>query len=193
MRLASSKRACTVDRVSNSRRGLFAVALCALLAALSACDGNNKKSDADRANDQALASASAMVEAIMAPPSTALVDAAGGDPLASDAREAFEKKWSCPTDRVDLKLRADIDATQYHLAAPKKPTDEVKNDPARLAKWTADQDAELAQRRASYADHRFFELKGCGHTELDDCRPHHAHGAVYPNWADCSEVTQPKP
>ncbi|HEY8074722.1 MAG TPA: hypothetical protein VIF62_11440 [Labilithrix sp.] len=51
-----------------------------------------------------------------------------------------------------------------------------------------------AKRRAdvdpatSAGGHELFDLEGCNHTLLLDCRPHHANGAVYPDWADCSDV-----
>lgn len=32
----------------------------------------------------------------------------------------------------------------------------------------------------------------CGHTQIFDCRPHHTNGAIYPEWANCSEVKAPK-
>jgi hypothetical protein len=156
------------------------------LAALVACESRGK-SDADRARDEAAASASAKIAA-----QTSVVDAAPQeDPLAQDVRETFEKKWSCPAERVDLVLRTGVDFMQYHPFRSKKPTDEVKNDPARLAKWNDDQAADLAQHRRFLVERRLFEVRGCGHVEFQDCRPHHSKGAVYPNVADCGEVTAP--
>ena len=45
------------------------------------------------------------------------------------------------------------------------------------------------QRREAmdHDDHHVFELTGCNHTQILDCRAHHANGAVYPEWADCTE------
>jgi len=49
--------------------------------------------------------------------------------------------------------------------------------------------ADLASDRAEYTT---FEVDGCDHTQILACRPHHAHGAVYPEWPDCEETAPPK-
>jgi hypothetical protein len=108
------------------------------------------------------------------------------DAMAKGAREQFETKFSCPTDRVELKRRSDLEAAQPTASAT--PPDEVKADPGRYEKWKADQEKSRLLARASASDHQKFEVTGCGHTQVVDCRPHHAHGAVYPDWADCYEI-----
>jgi hypothetical protein len=64
----------------------------------------------------------------------------------------------------------------------------VKNDPERFAKWTADQDARKSNLRAMYSRNMLFEVAGCGHKQIVGCHPHTKGSAVYPDWADCSEV-----
>jgi hypothetical protein len=151
---------------------------------LLACKDNDTQSKVNNAIASAMAAASGR------PP---LRDAGpGGDPMVVGARERFEKSWSCPEDRVVAKVRTDLDPLQFHPAKVKTPPEEVRDDPARYAKWNADQEAERQTQRAAYAGHKLVELDGCGHTEIQDCRPHHAHGAVYPDWADCEVLKPPK-
>ena len=114
------------------------------------------------------------------------------DPAVAAVAENFEQTFSCPADRAQVKRRPDLDPVQFHLPMTTRPPAEVRNDPGRLAKWQADQDQELQRRRASYSQYVIVEATGCGHTQLQECRAHHAHGAVYPNVADCSTVTLPK-
>jgi hypothetical protein len=107
------------------------------------------------------------------------------DFMPSSASEQFGTQFSCPKDRVEAKRRPDLDPSN---AVPvTQPPDEVKSDPGRLAKWNADQD----KRRSLKSDQQVFEVTGCGHTQLLNCRPHHAHGAVY-DYADCAEIKPSK-
>lgn len=151
---------------------------------LLACKDDDTQSKVDRAVASAMAAASGR-----SPPRDA---GPGGDPMVAGAREGFEKSWSCPEDRVVTKVRTDLDPLQFQPSKVKAPPDEVRNDPARYAKWNADQETERQTQRAAYADHKLVQLDGCGHTEIQDCRPHHAHGAVYPGWADCEVLKLPK-
>jgi hypothetical protein len=111
------------------------------------------------------------------------------DPMSAGAKEDFAKKYSCPDDRVTTKIRTDIDPRQALASASElkvaTPPDEVKDDPGRLARWQADQDAERESRRRSYSSNTMIEVTGCGHSQIVACRPHHQGSATYPDWADC--------
>jgi len=107
------------------------------------------------------------------------------------ALEQFETKYSCPAPRVTAKRRSDLDPVHAKLAQLPAPPVEVKNDPGRYDKWKADREQEQERLMNEYAEHEVFELVGCDHTQILDCRPHHANGAVYPNWGDCKEIKKP--
>jgi hypothetical protein len=98
--------------------------------------------------------------------------------LSSGAREDFAARYSCPEDRVEVKPRADIPPAQA-LARPGEvapsPSDEVKRDPARLAKWQKDQADRREARLSTYIGYEVLEATGCGHTELLVC--HHPGGS----------------
>jgi hypothetical protein len=152
---------------------LFLSAPCALFA----CKGSEETSPSLDPGASAFASAMASAMAKATP---------SGDGLQADARDQFEKKFSCPTDRVTIKTRSGVDAVppMRQKVAPA----EVQNDPGRLEKWKSDQAKELEEHRAAASDHVVYEISGCDHHQLVNCRPRHAHGAVYPNSADCSEM-----
>lgn len=146
------------------------------LLALVACDKHSSKAEPPPEPDIA-----AMVDAALA--------AAVGDPdaMLEGAREQFGKQFSCPDDRIRAKRRTDLEIATTATSAT--PPDEVKADPERLAKWQADHAMEQAASSKRASERQRFELDGCGHSELLDCRPHHGpNGAVYPNWADCHEM-----
>jgi hypothetical protein len=154
------------------------LALAAIVLVVPACKKEEKKPEPD--------SISAMVASIIA-------DAGGGgtnpDAMAKGARDQFGEKFSCPSDRVEAKRRTDLEGASASTA---QPPDEVKNDPGRYEKWKADQEKDQARRDRTASEHQKFEINGCGHTQLVDCRPHHGpNGAVYPNSADCNEIKDP--
>ena len=98
--------------------------------------------------------------------------------LSSGAREDFAARYSCPEDRVDVKPRADIQPAQA-LARPGEiapaPSDEVKRDPARLAKWQKDQADRREAKLSTYIGYEVLEATGCGHAEILVC--HHPGGS----------------
>ncbi len=119
----------------------------------------------------------------------AIVDAAPPDPMKAGAGNTFERRYSCPDDRVTVVARPDIDPMQV-LASdadlkPATPPADVKSDAARYAKWKADQDADRERLHAMYARNTMFEVNGCGRMEIFACQPHRNGDVVYPDWADC--------
>jgi hypothetical protein len=119
-----------------------------------------------------------------------VVDAApAADPMKTEAGGTFERRYSCPDDRVTVVPRPDIDPMQA-LASDRElksatPPAALKNDPAGYAKWKQDQDAERERLHATYGQNTMFEVDGCGHMEIFACRPHRNGDAVYPDWAEC--------
>jgi hypothetical protein len=99
---------------------------------------------------------------------------AAESPLAKPVGTDLGKKYSCPDDRVAVKTRSDVDPMQAlgkgASAALGTPSDEIKADPERYAKWKADREADMASSRARYAEYTVFEVTGCGHTEMLTCR-----------------------
>lgn len=88
------------------------------------------------------------------------------------ALEKFATKYSCPEDQVTVKPRPDLDAADILMPDfSKEPSDEVKNDPARLAKFEADQEASRESWRRGYGGYDMFEVTGCGHEAIMGC--HH--------------------
>lgn len=98
--------------------------------------------------------------------------------MSTDAKEQFAKTHSCPEDRVTIKERSDI--TPAALLAPpgdEKPSDEVKNDPGRLAKWQADRKEQRDKTESGYNRHyTIFEASGCGTSLLMACTHGEQHG-----------------
>jgi hypothetical protein len=119
------------------------------------------------------------------------------NPLAKEIRQDFAKKFSCPEDRVEVKVRADIDPVK--ALAPNKefpmgtPPDEVKADPGRYEKWKADRQQQLEIERYRYTQNTMFEVTGCQHTQILGCHAHRNGNKTYPNWPDCTEVTPAQP
>jgi hypothetical protein len=157
-------------------RSIVAVALVVV-----GCNSKPSSSDTPPPMPTDIASAIASAMAMTAPSAAS---------LEGDVRDQFGKKFSCPNDRITIATR---DAGIDDIAGkPATPPDEVQKDPERLKKWNDDRARDLAERSASAATHFLFEVSGCGHTLLENCRAHHANGAVYPNAADCNDVAPPK-
>lgn len=107
------------------------------------------------------------------------------------AREEFGRAHSCPTDRVEMKKRSDVRWSTVSWSPPKEtPAPEVQADPARLAKWKADQEATYAPLVKSLDAHDVFEAHGCGHDSFVGCiRPARSNG---PNRVSCEVVAMKK-
>jgi hypothetical protein len=143
------------------------------------------------------------------PPDTAAADAAVTvdaspqvDPAEVVLRADFGKKYSCPDDRVAVKTRPDIDAEEamapdgdHEDRSLGTPSDEVKNDPERYAKWKADREAVIASRKARYDGYTIWEVTGCGHTDLLGCHEYVSHhgGATYSGGPPVCTVARPPP
>jgi hypothetical protein len=85
--------------------------------------------------------------------------------MATTAKEKFGKTYSCPLERVDVKERKDVDpAMLFNPPSKAGPPDEVKKDPARLAKWQADQKADWEKVASGYRrSYTVYEMNGCDH------------------------------
>jgi hypothetical protein len=89
----------------------------------------------------------------------------------TEVRKEFGKQYSCPESQITVVPRADL--IPYDVSTPWKktvsaPPDEVKNDPARLAVWRANQSN--ANDHSGYnARHDVLEATGCGHRGLYVC------------------------
>lgn len=83
--------------------------------------------------------------------------------LSTGAKEDFARRHSCPEDRVTVKERSDVHPAS--LLAPEgkeTPPDDVKKDPARLAKWEADKKEQRAKTESGYArSYTVYEVRGC--------------------------------
>ncbi len=97
------------------------------------------------------------------------------------ARRAFGVKFSCPESSVEIEPRKDVSWSEIVLGRfpAQKPSPEVAADPARLAKWKADQAEETRPLRESLDSAEVFEGKGCGHDALIGCiRPAKVNGSA---------------
>jgi hypothetical protein len=101
----------------------------------------------------------------------ALLGASACRSLHDKAVEQFGADYSCPADRVQARERSDIHATTLFVdpPAPVMPPDEVRNDPARLAVWQANQQ-QAQSTQSSYLDFMtVFEVTGCDHRAFYAC------------------------
>ncbi|WP_437276519.1 hypothetical protein WME90_35475 [Sorangium sp. So ce375] len=91
--------------------------------------------------------------------------------LKTGAREDFAERYSCPEERVEVRERTDVKWSTVVLGAgtQEAPPAEVKDDPARLAKWNADRTEKDAETRKSLDNLDVFQVSGCGHDELVAC------------------------
>ncbi|MGZ3417334.1 MAG: hypothetical protein ACXVEF_11930 [Polyangiales bacterium] len=110
---------------------------------------------------------------------SALVAAPACKKLKTGAAEKFGTKYSCPDDRIHVTPRTDLKASDVmvskHAKKPKKPPAEVQADPARLAKWKADQEEQESSTK-DFHDNAYdvFEVEGCDHHVMMTC--HHPSG-----------------
>jgi hypothetical protein len=132
-------------------------------------------------------------------PDVVAVEAAAPDenPMSKRIGEDFAKKFSCPLDRVVVKVRDDIDPVRALVpgldASMGTPPDDVKADPGRYEKWKADQQERLDDERRTYARNTMFEVGGCDHAQILGCHPHVKRpGLVSTISPDCTEVA-PRP
>jgi hypothetical protein len=113
--------------------------------------------------------------------------------ISGGAQQQFGAKFSCPDDRVAVKMRPDIDPARALASKgdppPAVPPDEVRNDPGRYAKWQEDQ--QVHGTRAIHARYTMLEVAGCGHTQIVGCRNVHG-GRGRGDWIDCIEATYGK-
>jgi len=89
---------------------------------------------------------------------------AGCQSLESGAREDFSSANTCPLERVEARKRTDLRPSD--LKGQKTPSKEIAADPDRLRMWRDEQATLAAQANDG---HEVIEVRGCGHTELDDC------------------------
>jgi hypothetical protein len=122
---------------------------------------------------------------------TCLAQVGCGNGTPEDAREAFARAHSCPEERVHVTPRPDIKWSTVEGLSREIPPDEVKKDPARLAKWRRDQEEQYAPLRELLDKHNVFEARGCDHDDLVGCvRPAKSNGA---NRVICQVSTKPVP
>jgi hypothetical protein len=87
------------------------------------------------------------------------------------ARDQFARTYSCPEDRVAVKPRTDIKWSSVAMhRSEEKPPPEVAADPARLAKWTKDQEEQWRPLQESLDSFDVFEGAGCDHDVLLGCK-----------------------
>jgi hypothetical protein len=87
--------------------------------------------------------------------------------ITTGAKEHFSKDFSCPEDRVEVRERADLHASDGKERD--QPSKEIAADPARLKMWQAAQDS---ARASSDSDETIVEARGCGHETLQACHRH---------------------
>lgn len=89
----------------------------------------------------------------------------------SGAAEYFGHEYSCPEGSVTVKERADVrPSTVFLYPFQAKPSPEVASDPARLAKFNADEKASR-EKYDGFTDSQkeIFEVSGCGHAVTVGC------------------------
>lgn len=86
---------------------------------------------------------------------------------ATEAKEAFARRFSCPSDKVEVRSRADLNYYDVHpRAMPRdEPPAEVKSDASRLAVWQEQRRGAMATKNGEAV----YEVTGCGHTLLYSC------------------------
>jgi hypothetical protein len=107
----------------------------------------------------------------------AAVSTAGCKKLSTGARESFGRIYSCPDNQITVTARDDLKASTLMAGGAsgpeEQPPEEVKREPARLAKWREERakDREFAEKR--YERHEVFAVTGCGHSSLLCCEHPH--------------------
>lgn len=79
------------------------------------------------------------------------------------AREKFSADFSCPTDRVTVKVRSDLNSMEFRFGVQPKPEPpaEIKSDPARLALWEEQQKKDKAATDRVNEVDKVVEASGC--------------------------------
>lgn len=118
-----------------------------------------------------------------------------GKDLGDGARETFAKKYSCPEDRIAVQERKDLNyaALVFREGEP-VPSEGVRADPARLAKFHQDQADIRAQEmeRLNALQYQLYQVEGCNEDLLLACRhPVHHEGGTLVNEVTCISVTAP--
>jgi len=83
----------------------------------------------------------------------------------NQARDEFADRYSCPTDRVDVRERNDLAPSSFSTPSGEPPA-EVKRDPERYEYWKHQEQENLEARDSGWD---CFEVTGCGHHELTCC------------------------
>jgi len=130
-----------------------------------------------------------MIRGLLAGCVVAMACLGGCKEKSTGALETFATANSCPEDQVTVKPRPDLDPeTVMERASEARPSAEVAADPARLAKWTQDQDERRESRASSYGGYEMFEVSGCGHTTVYACHhPHSLKGGTREDQVSCDE------
>lgn len=103
------------------------------------------------------------------------------------AKDEFSEAFTCPRDRVEVRKRDDVKATDVEgSAAASTPPAEIAADPGRLQMWQNEQ-REKDDRENDL--HHVVEARGCGHRVLYTCG--HTTGKSSAPWL-CMERGYPK-
>lgn len=113
--------------------------------------------------------------------------------LEKGAREEFGEKFSCPDDRVSVRARSDLEPAEVLNGnqGKRKPPDEVKRDPGRLAKWEKDEQERLAKQNRGYSGYEVFEVSGCDHKLLMVCHHPNTQRGYQAHLVSCDERPLP--
>ena len=93
-----------------------------------------------------------------------------GDPVEA-AREQATKTWTCPTDRVQVTRRDDLDGAEVYRkrASRGTPPPDVAADPGRKAMFEAQQNESIERSAAIFGGAKLVEARGCGKEALLAC------------------------
>jgi hypothetical protein len=86
--------------------------------------------------------------------------------LASDARDAYSKSSSCPTELVSVRRRADVGPHTLWGLGMQEPSPDIAADPVRLRFW---QQVTVAKTRQRDDLAEVYEVRGCGAEQLLCC------------------------
>ena len=88
-----------------------------------------------------------------------------------EAKQEFSEDFSCPTERVTTKLRADLKAFEFQYGPQQKPEPppEIKSDPARLAVWEEQQKKDQAATDRVNEIDKVIEVTGCDQSAFYIC------------------------
>ena len=105
----------------------------------------------------------------------------GCQSVTDGAKAEFSKSNTCPLDRVELRERPELKASDFKKKAT--PPDEIAADPARLKMWEQKQQQDTA-RDANDGLGTFVELRGCDQHAYYRCERSQKH----PARMDCSDT-----